>query len=68
MIRLRTTRPSDGAASEFDYPFMDRSQVYSVFGNVLQTSKGCVSGAIEIGAVNDRGLLATADTPCVQLG
>ncbi|WP_327003016.1 DUF2690 domain-containing protein [Dactylosporangium sp. NBC_01737] len=65
-IRLRASRPSDGAASEFDYPYMVRPQVFSVFGNVLQTARGCVSVAVEITAPQNAGALATAETPCLQ--
>ncbi|MEV4722195.1 DUF2690 domain-containing protein [Micromonospora humida] len=67
-IRLAATRPADGAASRFDYPFMIKSQVYSVFGNVLRTTRGCVSVTVDITAADNRSVLASARTPCVQLG
>ncbi|WP_431916867.1 DUF2690 domain-containing protein [Micromonospora wenchangensis] len=67
-IRLAATRPVDGAASRFDYPFMIKSQVYSVFGNVLRTTRGCVSVTVDITAADNRSVLASARTPCVQLG
>ncbi|WKU03120.1 DUF2690 domain-containing protein [Micromonospora sp. HUAS LYJ1] len=67
-IRLVATRPVDGAASRFDYPFMIRSQVYSVFGNVLRTTRGCVSVTVDITAADNSSVLASARTPCVQLG
>ncbi|WP_422753926.1 DUF2690 domain-containing protein [Micromonospora sp. WMMD708] len=67
-IRLAATRPADGASSRFDYPFMIKSQVYSVFGNVLRTTKGCVSVTVDITAADNRSVLASARTPCVQLG
>lgn len=66
-IRLITSRPSDGTIIRFDYPFMVSSQVYSVFGNVLLTTGGCVSVTVEISAPDNRGLLASAQTPCVRL-
>jgi hypothetical protein len=65
-IRLRASRPSDGAASEFDYPYMVPPQVFSVFGNVLQTGRGCVSVTVEIVAPQSGGPLANAATPCLQ--
>ncbi|MBM7083254.1 DUF2690 domain-containing protein [Micromonospora humidisoli] len=67
-IRLAATRPADGASSRFDYPFMIKSQVYSVFGNVLRTTKGCVSVTVDITAADNSSVLASARTPCVQLG
>jgi len=67
-IRLRATRPADGAVSEFDYPFLVHNQVFSVFGNILQTGRGCVSVAVRISAADGRGQLAGADTPCVPFG
>jgi hypothetical protein len=66
-IRLITARPADGAATRFDYPYMIPSQVYSVFGNVLQTTRGCVAVTVEITTPDHHGQLATADTPCVTL-
>ncbi|MFY1638084.1 helix-turn-helix domain-containing protein [Solwaraspora sp. WMMB335] len=67
-IRLVTTRPSDGAVSRFDYPFLVPSQVYSVYGNVLRTTQGCVMVAVEITAVDTRTSLGSADTSCTHLG
>ncbi|ASW53810.1 DUF2690 domain-containing protein [Plantactinospora sp. KBS50] len=67
-IRLRTTRPADRAVSRFDYPYMVKSQVYSVFGNVLGTTRGCVSVGVEISTADNRRLLARGHTPCVDLG
>ncbi|MFI9642767.1 DUF2690 domain-containing protein [Micromonospora sp. NPDC051925] len=67
-IRLSANRPADGAVSRFDYPFMVKRQVYSVFGNVLRTTEGCVSVTVDITAADNRSLLASARTPCVQLG
>jgi hypothetical protein len=67
VIHLETTRPSDGAVSEFDYPYLVDEQVYSVFGNVLQTTKGCVSVAVDVRAADTRTSLALADTPCLTL-
>lgn len=67
-IRLAATRPSDGAVTRFDYPFMVKRQVYSVFGNILRTTPGCVTVTIEITAADNRSVLASARTPCVQLG
>lgn len=66
-IRLSTTRPSDGAVTRFDYPFMVPSQVYSVYGNVLQTTEGCVTVGVEISSADNRESLASADTPCAHL-
>ncbi|MEU1604147.1 DUF2690 domain-containing protein [Micromonospora matsumotoense] len=66
-IRLSGTRPSDGAVTRFDYPFMVKRQVYSVFGNVLRTTRGCVSVTVDITAADNRSVLASARTPCVQL-
>ncbi|MEU7869996.1 DUF2690 domain-containing protein [Dactylosporangium sp. NPDC049140] len=63
-IRLRASRPSDGAVSAFDYPYMVHPQVFSVFGNLLQTGRGCVT--VEITAPQNGGPLATAETPCLQ--
>jgi hypothetical protein len=68
VIHLETTRGSDGTVTAFDYPFLVQAKVYSVFGNLLQTTRGCVSVAIEIRAAEDRRSLAVADTPCVALG
>jgi hypothetical protein len=65
-IRLRASRPSDGGTSDFDYPYMVRPQVFSVFGNVLQTGKGCVSVAVQVAAPQTGGPLAAAETPCLQ--
>ncbi|WFE63236.1 DUF2690 domain-containing protein [Micromonospora sp. WMMD714] len=67
-VRLSATRPSDGATSRFDYPYMVKRQVYSVFGNVLRTTGGCVSVTVDITAADNRRLLASARTPCVRLG
>ncbi|WP_328341524.1 DUF2690 domain-containing protein [Micromonospora sp. NBC_00421] len=67
-IRLSAARPSDGAVSRFDYPFMVKRQVYSVFGNVLRTTEGCVSVTVDVTAADNRNLLASARTPCVRLG
>jgi hypothetical protein len=66
MIRLRATRPSDHATSQFDYPYMIQPQVYSVFGNVLRTAPGCVTATVEITEPQTGRPLATATTPCVQ--
>ncbi|SCF46444.1 Protein of unknown function (DUF2690) [Micromonospora matsumotoense] len=66
-IRLSATRPSDGGITRFDYPFMVKRQVYSVFGNVLRTTRGCVSVTVDITAADNRSVLASARTPCVQL-
>lgn len=63
-IHLTTTRPSDGAVSEFDYPYLVHREAYSVFGNLLQTAQGCVSVAVEVRAAGDRRTLAAAGTPC----
>ncbi|MFV2021943.1 helix-turn-helix domain-containing protein [Micromonospora sp. LOL_023] len=66
-IRLSTTRPSDGAVTRFDYPFMVPSQVYSVYGNVLRVTGGCVTVGVEISSADNRESLASADTPCAHL-
>ncbi|MFB9233955.1 DUF2690 domain-containing protein [Plantactinospora siamensis] len=66
-IRLRITRPADRAVSRFDYPYLVKHQVYSVFGNVLKTTGGCVSVAVEISTADNRSTLATADSPCEVL-
>jgi Protein of unknown function (DUF2690) len=66
-IHLETIRPSDGGLTMFDYPFLVKIKVYSVFGNMLQTTKGCVSVAIDIRAADDRRSLAAAVTPCLLL-
>jgi hypothetical protein len=65
-IRLRTTRPSDGAVSRFDYPYLVQHQVYSVFGNVLGTGHGCVEVAVEISTADAATVLAHATTPCLS--
>ncbi|MEU8371661.1 DUF2690 domain-containing protein [Micromonospora sp. NPDC048894] len=65
-VRLSATRPSDGAVTRFDYPFMVKRQVYSVFGNVLRTTPGCVSVTVDITAADNRSVLASARTPCVR--
>ncbi|MET7419654.1 DUF2690 domain-containing protein [Dactylosporangium sp. NPDC005555] len=65
-VRLRARRPSDGAVSSFDYPYMVHPQVFSVFGNVLGTAQGCVSVSVEVTAPQNGAPLATAETPCVQ--
>ncbi|ROO60744.1 uncharacterized protein DUF2690 [Micromonospora sp. Llam0] len=65
-IRLSISRPSDGAVSRFDYPYLVPSQVYSVYGNVLRTTEGCVEVAVEISSADDHAELATAATPCAH--
>ncbi|MBW4704072.1 DUF2690 domain-containing protein [Micromonospora sp. RL09-050-HVF-A] len=65
-VRLSATRPSDGAVTRFDYPFMVKRQVYSVFGNILRTTPGCVSVTVDITAADNRSVLASARTPCVR--
>ncbi|MEV4138383.1 DUF2690 domain-containing protein [Dactylosporangium sp. NPDC049742] len=65
-IRLRATRPADGGTSGFDYPYMVPPQVFSVFGNVLGTGRGCVTVSVEITAPQTAAPLATAETPCLQ--
>jgi hypothetical protein len=45
---------------------MVQPQVFSVFGNVLQTGPGCVSVTVEITAPQHGGSLANAETPCLQ--
>jgi hypothetical protein len=62
-ISLRATRPADGAESRFDYPYVVQHQVYSVFGNILTTGRGCVMVTVEITAA--AGVLARAATPCL---
>jgi hypothetical protein len=65
-IRLRANRPADGATSRFDYPYLVEHRVYSVFGNVLGTARGCVSVAVEISTADNTGVLAGAATPCLS--
>lgn len=66
-IHLETTRPADGAVTTFDYPYLVKAQVYSVFGNMLRTTKGCVSVTINLLAADGRRSLASARTRCVTL-
>lgn len=68
VIHLETRRPSDGAATVFDYPFVVTEKVWSVFGNNLRTTSGCLTAAIEIRAPLDQRVLASAETRCTDLG
>ncbi|GAA3287934.1 DUF2690 domain-containing protein [Dactylosporangium vinaceum] len=65
-ISLRAVRPADGAESRFDYPYMVQHQVYSVFGNILATGRGCVEVTIEISSADPATVLARAATPCLS--
>ncbi len=67
VIHLETRRPSDGAVTVFDYPFVVAEKVWSVFGNNLRTTSGCLSAAIEVRAPLDQRVLASAETPCTDL-
>jgi hypothetical protein len=68
IIRLEAHRPVDGATARFDLTYTAQPQVFTTYGNVLQTSKGCVFVTVDVRSADDANSLATAKTPCLTLG
>ncbi|MFB4285038.1 DUF2690 domain-containing protein [Nonomuraea sp. MTCD27] len=64
-LRLETHRSIDGKLARFDFPYTPKPQVYTTFGNLLQTGKGCVWASVVIATPQET--LVTARTPCVLL-
>jgi len=66
VIHLITHRPHDNATTEFDWTYTVIHTVYTIYGNLLQTGKGCVSVTVDVRNASNKISLARATTPCVS--
>jgi hypothetical protein len=64
-VHLDAARPALGTVRGFDFAYLIAPQVYSVYGNLLRTTRGCVAASVDVLAAGDQHQLATATTPCL---